>query len=96
MMRKIMIILVSGVGLAIGQVADASAHLGCGYVSGSVSDGHRAAPTCGGRRRHHDQRLDRAWSFHRSYGYWDDHDCSVPYSYNAFGSWNGFACYPRQ
>ena len=94
MLRKIMIILVSGVGLATGHAADASAHFGCGYVSGS--HGHRTAPTCGGRWLYRDQHRDHGRSFHYRYGYWDAHDCSVPYYYNSFGSWNGFWCYPRR
>ena len=66
MLRKIMIIVVSGVGLATGHVADASAH------------------------------FDRGRSFQNLYGYWDPHNCTVPYYYNSFGSWNGFSCYPRR
>ena len=90
MLRKIMLILISGVGLASGHATDASAHSGCGYASGRGF--YLTAPTCG-----------NTWSWdrhvvrrHYSSGYWSDHDCTVPYSYNAFGSWNGFACTPRR
>jgi hypothetical protein len=94
MLRKIMIVLVCGIGLATGQAADASAQSGCGYMSGSR--GHHAAPTCGGRWLHHEQRLHRGKSIRGGSGYWDAHDCSVPYYYNSFGSWNGFWCDPRR
>jgi hypothetical protein len=88
MLQKMMIILVAGVGIAIGSDADAS-----------VRGGHRGGAAHVGKGLHYHRHLAYQrhfapdWSFDLSY--WDDHNCSVPYYYNQFGSWNGFGCFPR-
>ena len=110
MLRKIMIVSVAGVGFAVGLAADASARMGSGggggHTSGCLGGNHRSL--CHGQTRlvhlqirarrpgglDHDRNFDHDRSFNRTYGYWDDHGCSYPYYYNAYGSWNGFGCYP--